>query len=158
MLKKILVAVGGDDASLEPARVAGRLAAQCGAPLTIISVKRPVPDALGEPFYSRADIAELTRASQLLETARRVAMAAGAEQAEVEWLEGDAAERIARYATSGGFDLLVIGSRHRELLPSRPPASVSAAVAASASVPLMIVPEPNAPAGRDRQLAVSGTR
>jgi len=48
MFGKILVAVGGDDASLEPARVGGRLAGLLRAQLTLLSVKRSTAEALGE--------------------------------------------------------------------------------------------------------------
>ena len=142
MFKKILVAVGGDDATLEPARVAGVMAAQCGAPLTIVSVKRPVSEALGEPYYSAAEVDQLEDAEQLLEKARATAVEAGAEQVEVEWIEGHAADRIAHYAKTGGFDLLVMGNRRRGRLQSAILGSVSAAVAAHSRVPVMIVPEP----------------
>ncbi len=144
MFKKILVAVGGGDATLEPARVAGRMAAQCGAPLTIVSVKRPVSEALGEPYYSEAEVGQLEDAAHLLEKARVAAVEAGAEQVEVEWIEGHASDRIAHYAKAGGFDLLVMGNRRRGRLQSAILGSVSAAVAAHSRVPVMVVPEPQA--------------
>jgi nucleotide-binding universal stress UspA family protein len=54
MFEKILVAIGGPDPSLEPARVAGRLAASLRARLTIVAVYRSTSGLLGEPAYSES--------------------------------------------------------------------------------------------------------
>ena len=144
MFKKILVAIGGDEAaSIEPARAGGRMAAECAATLTIISVKRSLPESLGEPYYSELQSDELDEAEHLLENARAAALAEGAPSVEIEWIEGHAAERIIEFAAYGAYDLLVMGNRRRGRLQSAILGSVSAAVAAHATVPVLIVPEPH---------------
>ena len=160
MFHKILVAVGGDGASLEPARVAGRMAAECGAPLTIITVQRPVSEMLGEPYYGERQSQHTGGTSRLLDKARALAVAEGAPTIEMEWIEGPVADRISHYAEHGGFDLVVMGSRRRGRLQSALLGSVSATVAAHSSVPVMIAPEP-APIemqGKEDELAGSAGR
>ena len=144
MFKRILVAVGGDEASLEPARIAGRLAAQTGASLMIVSVARPVAEAIGEPYYAEQQAELLDETQSVLEAARQLAAAEGAAEIETEWLEGRAAQRIRELAAHDGYDLLVMGNRRRGRLQSAILGSVSAEVAAHSSVPVLIVPEPAA--------------
>jgi nucleotide-binding universal stress UspA family protein len=62
--------------------------------------------------------------------------------AEADVLEGPTAETIINHAHSGGFGLIVMGTRRRGRLQSAILGSVSAGVAAHSSVPVMIVPEP----------------
>jgi nucleotide-binding universal stress UspA family protein len=141
MFDRILVAVGGHDASLEPARVAGRLACLLGSQLTIVSVHRPAPSVLGEPFYSESLIPRLEEADTMLDRARELATAEGAFEPQVESLEGDPAVRIGSLARDGGFGLVVMGTRRRGRVEAALLGSVSAAVAAHSTAPVMIVPE-----------------
>ena len=141
MFDRILVAVGGHDTSLEPARAAGRLACLLGSELTIVSVHRPAPSVLGEPFYSESLIPRLQEAEATLEGARAAAVAEGAFEPQVESLEGDPAGRIGNLARDGGFGLVVMGTRRRGRVEAALLGSVSAAVAAHSAVPVMIVPE-----------------
>jgi len=145
MFGKILVAVGGDDASLEPARVGGRLAGLLRAQLTLLSVKKSTAEALGEPYYSERQSERLGEAQSILEMARRAAVEAGALHAEIEWVEGNAAERIVEVARHGNYELIVMGNRRRGRLQTAILGSVSAAVAAHSPVPVVIVPESRAP-------------
>jgi nucleotide-binding universal stress UspA family protein len=147
MFGKILVAVGGDDASLEPARVGGRLAGLLRAQLTLLSVKRSTAEALGEPYYSERQSGRLGEAQSILEQARRAAVEAGALHAEIEWVEGNAAERIVEVANHGHYELIVMGNRRRGRLQTAILGSVSAAVAAHSGVPVVIVPEKRPPRG-----------
>jgi nucleotide-binding universal stress UspA family protein len=144
MFEKILLAVGSDNPSWEHVHVAGRLAARFGARLDIVSVYRPVSLALGEPLYSEAATRRLEEADAVLKKARSVAMAEGAAEPNTESLEGDPAERIATHARSGGFDLIVIGTRQRGRIGAALLGSVSAGVAARAHVPVLVVPESSA--------------
>jgi nucleotide-binding universal stress UspA family protein len=144
MFDKILVAIGGDDASYEPARVAGRLSCLLGAELTITSVHRETSEALGEPFYSDTLDRRLGETDATLERARRTAEREGAVVASLEPLEGPAAGRIVAFARHGGFGLIVMGTRRRNRLEAALLGSVSAAVAAHSPVPVLVVPEPAA--------------
>ena len=109
MFDKILLAVGGPDASLEPARVAGRLAARLGSQLTIVSVYRHTPAALGDPYYGEMLIPRQSEANRTLGEAAALARAEGAGEPELEALEGDPPDRIAALASEGGFTLVVMG-------------------------------------------------
>jgi nucleotide-binding universal stress UspA family protein len=141
MFDKILLAVGSDNPSWEHVHVAGRMAARFGAKLAIVSVHKPVSLTLGEPLYSETAIARLEEAQAVLENARAVAIAEGANEPSIEAIEGDPVERIAALAGHGGFDLIVIGTRQRGRLGAALLGSVSAGVAAHAHVPVLVVPE-----------------
>jgi nucleotide-binding universal stress UspA family protein len=142
MFDKILLAVGGQDASLEPARVAGRLTARLGASLTIITVYHPTSPALGDPFYSEALVPRLAEAQRTLEEAGEIVRAEGVAEAQTDALEGDPAERIATVARERDFDLVVLGTHRRGRIGAALLGSVSASVAARAGIPVMVVPEP----------------
>jgi nucleotide-binding universal stress UspA family protein len=140
MFKKILVAVGGGDASLEPARVGGRLAAELGAELVIINVRHDPPRVLGEPFYSESLEHRLEGTDHILMNARRVAEEQRATVARLESLDGSAADSILSVAEHGDFTLIVVGTRGRNRLETALLGSVSAAVAAHSQVPVLVVP------------------
>lgn len=142
MFDKILVAIGGEDASFEPARVAGRLGCLVGAELTITSIHPETPEALGEPYYSEFVDRHLAEADATLDKARQIAEAEGATVADIEPLAGPAAERIVSLARHGDFGLIVMGTRRRNRLEAALLGSVSATVAAHSPVPVLVVPEP----------------
>jgi nucleotide-binding universal stress UspA family protein len=141
MFDKILVAVGGEDATYEPARVAGRLACLLGSELTIMSVHGEIPEALGEPYYSDTLDKRLETTDETLDRARRAAESEGAVVTDAETLEGPAAERIVGLAEHGGYGLIVMGTRRRGRFQAALLGSVSASVAAHSSVPVMVVPD-----------------
>jgi nucleotide-binding universal stress UspA family protein len=143
MFDKILVAVGGDGASLEPARVAGKLAAALGAEVRILCVCPATDETLGEPLYSDLLERRLAEAEELLEQARQLAAEAGAAVIGVDHLEGPPAERIAEFARHRGFDLIVLGTHRRGRFQSALLGSVSATVAAHSDLPVLIVHEPH---------------
>ena len=113
MFKRILAAVGGADASLEPARVAARLAAQSGAQLSFVSVFRGPSTVFGDPDYGDRLHPRLAEAERTLEQAREIARAEGVADAQAETLEGDAAEKVVSHARAGDFDLVVLGTHRR---------------------------------------------
>ncbi|HUG47433.1 MAG TPA: universal stress protein [Candidatus Limnocylindria bacterium] len=141
MFKKILVAVGGPEASMEPARVAARMANAEGAALTFVSVHRATSTAFGEPDYSDRLLPRLAEAEHSLEQAHQIALREGFEHAELESLEGDPAQRIVELAKAGDYDLIVMGTHRRGRLGAALLGSVSHAVAAGAGRPVLVVPE-----------------
>ena len=142
MFDKILVAVGGNDASIEPARVAGRLASVMPAEVTILSVAKAAPSSLGEPNLTRYENRQHAAAQELLEEARQAALTEGASEVDTEYLEGPAVDKIVEFAESHDFSLIVLGNRRRGRLQSAILGSVSAGVASHSHVPVVIAPEP----------------
>lgn len=141
MFEKILLAVGGPDASLEPARVAARLAASSGAQLAIVSAFRSPSQVFGDPDYEDRLFPRLAEAESALRRARELAEAEGIYEPEIETLEGPPADVIVSHAAAGGFDLIVMGTHRRGRFGAALLGSVSNAVAARAGRPVMVVPE-----------------
>ena len=157
MFDRILVAIGGPEHSLEPARVAGSLAAKLGSRLTIVSVYRHTLAAMGDPYYGEMLIPRLQEANDTLEQAAAVARAEGAGEPELNALEGEPAERIASLARNERFQLVIMGTHRRGRIGAALLGSVSGAVAARADVPVLVVPDlqpvskmPLSVAGRSR--------
>jgi nucleotide-binding universal stress UspA family protein len=142
MFKNILLAVGGPDASLAPARAAGGLAANLGAQLTIVSVYRPTSPNLGDPFYSESLVPRIAEANATIDQAAEIAREMGVTTVDTDAIEGDPAERIATIAGKRGCDLIVMGTHRRGRIGAALLGSVSSSVAARAGVPVMVVPEP----------------
>lgn len=142
MFNKVLVAVGGQDASFEPVLVAARLAAQLSAGLTILSVKRSTAEALGDPYYTDLQSERIGETQATLAKARRMAEAEGAHIDDVDLLDGAPAELIVSHAKAGRFGVIVMGKRRHGRLHTALLGSVTAEVAAHSHVPVMIVPEP----------------
>jgi nucleotide-binding universal stress UspA family protein len=137
--ENILVAVDGSDHALDAVRVAARLATALSARLTLMTAYHAPSEALGEPNYSRALGDVLGEAQRVLEDARRVALHAGGPEPQVEWLAGDPTSTIVETAQAGGYDLVVVGTLGRGRLGAALMGSVSAAVAARAGRPVLVV-------------------
>jgi nucleotide-binding universal stress UspA family protein len=148
MFDRILLAVGGPDASLEPARVAGNLAARLGAQLTIVSAYRPTSPNLGDPFYSDSLVPRIAEAHRTIDEASEIVRREGVTEFDTDTLEGDPAERIATIARQRGCDLIVMGTHRRGRIGAALLGSVSSSVAARAGLPVLVVPEPSAEAKR----------
>ncbi|CAN5626868.1 hypothetical protein BH23CHL7_BH23CHL7_19210 [soil metagenome] len=142
MFKRILAAVGGNEDSLEPARVAARLAAQVGAELAFVSVFRGPSTVFGDPDYADRLLPRLAEAEQTLAKARAMAVAEGVAEPDLQTLEGDAAEAIVKHARAGDYDHVVLGTHRRGRIGVALLGSVSGAVAARSGRPVMVVPEP----------------
>jgi len=140
MFARILLAVGGPEASLEPARVAGQLAAALGSSLTVVSVYRQTPSALGDPYYSERLAPRLAQAQGTLQEAAEIIRQTGAAEPELDPLEGEPAERISALVRERVFDLVVMGTHRRGRLGAALLGSVSSGVAARAGVPVLVVP------------------
>jgi nucleotide-binding universal stress UspA family protein len=137
--KNILVAVDGSDHAFDAVRVAARLATALSARLTLMTAYDAPSEALGEPNYSRALSEALGEAQKVLEDARRVALNAGGPEPQVEWLAGEPAGTIVETAQTGGYDLITMGTLGRGRLGAALLGSVSAAVAARAGRPVLVV-------------------
>jgi len=144
MFSRILAAVGGPDASFEPARVAARLAASSGARLALVSVFRSPSQVFGDPNYEDRLFPRLAEAEAALKQAREIAKAEGVSDVEVDTLEGSPADAIVAHAVAGDFDLIVMGTHRRGRFGVALLGSVSNSVAARAGRPVMVVPEPAA--------------
>lgn len=141
MFDKILLAVGGPDASLEPARVAGNLAARLGARLTIVSVYRPTSPNLGDPFYSESLVPRIAEAQATIDEAGEMVRGEGLADFDTDTIEGEPAERIATIARERGCDLIVMGTHRRGRIGAALLGSVSSGVAARSGLPVLVVPE-----------------
>ena len=137
--RSILVAVDGSDHAFDAVRVAARLAGALSARLTLLNVYHAPSEALGEPNYSHALGEALGEAQRVLDEARHVALNVGVPEPQVEWLAGDPAQVIVQTAQAGGYDLVAMGTLGRGRLGAALLGSVSAAVAARAGCPVLIV-------------------
>jgi nucleotide-binding universal stress UspA family protein len=111
----LVVATDGSDGSAAALTAALELAPRLGAGVIVVAVAEPPPDYLGRPFWQEHVTKELGRARAALDRAREQVEQAGVE-AEYEILEGDPAERIARFAELRRADLVVAGTRGRGTL------------------------------------------
>jgi nucleotide-binding universal stress UspA family protein len=135
----ILVAVDGSDHALDATRVASQLAAALSARLMVVTVYEAPSSALGEPNYSRALSEALDGAQRILDEAKRAALDVSGREPDTEWLGGEPGETIVSAARAGGYDLVVLGTRGRGPLTAALLGSVSAAVAARAGRPVLVV-------------------
>lgn len=136
---RVLVAVDGSDQSLHAARTAARLGRALGVPLTVLTVFHEPSAAVGEPQFSAALTHALDEARRIVEAARQAILEAGGPEPETTWLGGDPAETILSTARTGGYDLVVLGTRGRGRFQAALLGSVSAAVAARAGRPVLVV-------------------
>jgi len=114
------------------ADTAAGLARELGAPLMFVTVRPPLPAVLGEPYYQRRLTRDLFRSRKALDTA----LAAASRHAVMSYgeiVEGDAATEIVAFASARNAQLLVVGARHRRLVPS-----VSRRVIAASEQPVVV--------------------
>ncbi len=118
MFKKILVAVDGSPYSNRAVDTAVDLAKHYQPAVLLLHVIRNLSlpreilamMARGEVTESRLELLQ-DSAEMMLENARQKFEAAGIADIRSEYIEGDPAARIARYAEQNGADLIVIGGR-----------------------------------------------
>ncbi len=136
MIERILLATDGSAFSAEAADYAIHLADKCGAHITavhVISVRSPTPLAI-----ENADTKDVATARTCLnEVARR-----GDAKTKVETeilLSRTIPDAILEEAETGGYDVIVIGSRGVSGIRSMLLGSVSKAVVQKAACPVMVV-------------------
>jgi len=119
-MKRILVAVDGSEAARRAVTMAAQIAERFGAQLELVHVMPP-PPVFSEPAVI-VNVADLERAQY--EAARTLLSRAEAEAARpgvtvtTKLMAGPAAEVIAERAEEGQFDLVVVGSRGRNMIAS----------------------------------------
>jgi nucleotide-binding universal stress UspA family protein len=156
--RPILLATDGSPSAAGAQREAFELARLTDAPLLVVAVEHVVLPAVGYAAYGYSNIVvELTAAEQkrvaaTLEKVEEAATADGIHCRTVE-AEGAIAEEICRIASERGARMIVVGSHGwgagKRLLFG----SVSAALLHQAPCPVLVVPAPDAGAGKHVQAA-----
>lgn len=131
-MKKILLAYDGGEPARRALDLAAQLAKTFGAEIAVVSV---VPVRIGRSPIDPWDDAPV-HTTELLE-ARKLLRDQGIE-AELLEPSGDPARTIERIAEQGGFDMIVMGSRHMGVLGRTLQGSVSEHVATHAEATVVI--------------------
>jgi nucleotide-binding universal stress UspA family protein len=118
-VSRVLISSGGESPSLETVGVGGHLAGLIGAEVGLLHVMSQVALDLESPIEDLADTAETamargTREGRHLEQAIELLREAGVTAPVTPKLRhGLVVDEVLREVREGGYDLLVIGSRHR---------------------------------------------
>jgi nucleotide-binding universal stress UspA family protein len=143
-MKDILVATDGSRSGTAAVEEGLTLAQRLGVGLTFVTVHRTPSRILGDPFYERRVGEALRDAHAVVQEAHTRAAAMGI-RADVEVLEGNAADEIVALADNRDAEMIVIGSRGHSPLVGALLGSVSAGVVQHARRPVVIV-NPGPPA------------
>ena len=147
-MERILVGVDGSPPSLKAVDFAADLASKYNAELILLKVVGDRPPELDTAVeeYARSEhmpaaAAEfvLTMADNILDSARKEALAKGATQISVEPSFGDPAAQIIAAARDHQADLIVIGSRGHGRLAGLLLGSVAQKVVSLARCPVVVV-------------------
>ncbi len=146
MLKNILVAIDGSEASTNALQLAIELSEKYGAGLHLLHVVRemqvPLNPGLMEAYEKlerqRHDLLK-SAGEQLLNQSKRVAESKGITALQADIGSGDPASAIVRYADKNQIDLIVIGSRGLGQIKSLLMGSVSRKVSNMTKVNCLIV-------------------
>jgi nucleotide-binding universal stress UspA family protein len=123
--------------------VAAELSRRYEAPMTIVHVFEPAPYALPETYvlYTAPQLARMyAELERLLAGAKQHTEAARASNVTTRLLEGFAAGEITRFASQGGFDLIVMGTHGRTGFKHFLVGSVAERVVQTAHCPVLTVP------------------
>jgi nucleotide-binding universal stress UspA family protein len=137
--RHILVGVDGSDASAQAAEMAGRLALELGAKLTVVFA-RQLPAMPASPFGVTMDLDRYWEGQERLASSQAAAVLDGLGVAwRLEVRTGDPAVQLELGAEEAGADLVVVGARghsaaHRLLL-----GSVSSRLLHQARRPVLVV-------------------
>ncbi|MFZ5446972.1 MAG: universal stress protein [Myxococcota bacterium] len=110
-MKKILAAVDGSEASMHAIKKALEIAEAMGGELTLAHVVPQVFVPAEVPFDSGRLAEEAVRAGEVL--LKQAAAELGRPAMSRICLKGAPGEALAEFAESGGFDLVVVGSKGR---------------------------------------------
>lgn len=125
----VLIATDGSESAREALHVGLELAAEQGAPVTIVHVGE---NGVGADISS--DPQQDGALREAIETARRMEI-----EPDVELLEGDPAEEIVKLAERLDADLVIVGSRGLSRASATLIGSVSRAVLDQCAQPVMMV-------------------
>src|SRR5690349_18387848 len=109
-MKQILIATDGSPGGCEAVDQGLALAATARARVTVVYVRKPPHEILGDGYYQRALSVAFGRAREVIDKALAAAEAMDVD-AEGEIMEGDAARQIVDLARARAADLIVVGSR-----------------------------------------------
>jgi nucleotide-binding universal stress UspA family protein len=141
-MKRIVIGTEGSPDAAAAVQRGLELAHDLGATVTFVCA-RSTPNALfGEPFYQRELNAEIQHAREVIAEAMHAAETAGVD-ADYEILDGSPSEAILNVAATHDADMIIVGSRGLGAVQSVLFGSVSRAVAAHSTRPVMIVKEPS---------------
>lgn len=134
LTRSVVCGVDGSDQALNAARLAAGLASRLGLRFVIAHAYRAQ-----SAWRSHAEMLDEQRrkGAELLENA--LARLGATESIDVRLEHGDAAEALARLASSEVAELLVVGSRGRRSIEAALLGSTSGLLASSAPTPVMIV-------------------
>ena len=145
-MKQILIATDGSPSAQEAVDVGLELAVEQGADVTLVHVT-PVEEIRGGRGGAHAltHREEVDESETALKDAADAADAAGVSYA-LERFSGETVETIVALADSKNADLIVLGSRGRNMVASALLGSVSHGVLNQASRPVLVVKGAKAPA------------
>jgi nucleotide-binding universal stress UspA family protein len=140
-MNRILIATDGSECASEALEQGLSIADELGAAATVLYVRQPPSQYLGEPYYQDVLTEEARRERAVLDEARRHGDSRDVD-VEYEVLEGDAVEEIVNLARSWDADLIVLGSRGLGSFSSLMLGSVSTAVLHQADRPVLVAKTP----------------
>ena len=139
---RILLAADGSAYTKKAARyVAGHARALAKRPeIVLLHVRPPIPYPSAAAYVGKKAILQYERdeARKVLRVASKPLEKAGI-QAKSEWIVGDVAAEIARYAKKKDIDLIVMGSHGHGALASLALGSVTMKVMASTDIPVLVI-------------------
>lgn len=143
-MQRILIATDGSDAAGRATAFATELARRFEAALYVAHVANGLPEDRVDEFIRAEHISladfRASVSSQILESARDSAEAAGAPQTRIASLTGDPAEAILAFVAAERIDAIVIGKRGRGRLAGLLLGSVSQKLVTLAPCVVIVVP------------------
>lgn len=118
MYKKILVPVDGSKQSYNAVHLAGLVGAASGASLTLVHVRKPVPEVITD-MVTRDKLMELPQKREeeaIFECCGEILGGYGVKAGSKSIVSENVAESIVKECRSGAYDAIVIGHRGRREL------------------------------------------
>ena len=137
-MKRIVIGIDGSAGANEAVESALELAQALGAAVTFVCARVVPSSMLGKPYYGRELEAEMAHARAVVRKALEEAAAAGVE-ADSEILDSAPADALVAVAMTHNADLIVVGSRGLGAVHTAIFGSVSKALVARSSTPVLVV-------------------
>jgi nucleotide-binding universal stress UspA family protein len=138
-LQYVMLATDGAAAAERAADFAAVLAVRYGARVTVLHTVPPVPDFLGEPYFSQKLDKTLGDARALVDDVAKRMRAQGIADVDVEVVEGPGASAFLDMAETRAPDLLVVGTRGLSAWKGLVRGSVSQIVTQHAACPVLVI-------------------